>query len=188
MTQHSFAGRTGLGVVAAAGAVGLVAGLAANFGRKAIVQGAESLAGDWLDVLKAEHLMVIGLFDKVEETQPEQKIKRGALLAKIKYALSKHALQEENAVYPALRQADPAGASEKLFHDHAEIKTFLYELENMPKDDEQWLPRLRALRRLIEEHVREEEDVVFPSFREKMSEEQNSKLTAVMHKEGFKLA
>jgi hemerythrin superfamily protein len=174
--------------MAAAGAVGLVAGLAANFGRKALVQGAESLAGDWVDVLKAEHLMVIELFDKVEETQPDQKTRRAALLSKIKYALSKHALQEENAVYPAMRQADPEGAAEKLFHDHAEIKTYLYELETMPKDDPQWLPRLRAFRRLIEEHVREEEDVVFPAFRETMSEEQNAKLTALMHKEGFKLA
>jgi hypothetical protein len=36
--------------------------------------------------------------------------------------------------------------------------------------------------------MREEENEVFPTFRERLSEEQNAKITTLMNKEGFKFA
>ena len=41
---------------------------------------------------------------------------------------------------------------------------------------------------MIEEHMKMEEDEVFPRFRQTLSEEQNAKLTAMMSKEGWKMA
>ena len=58
----------------------------------------------------------------------------------------------------------------------------------MPNDSAEWLARVRDFRSMIKEHMRMEEDEVFPKFRNSLSEEQNSKLTAMMNKEGFKLA
>jgi hemerythrin superfamily protein len=68
------------------------------------------------------------------------------------------------------------------------VKTYLYELEGMAKDDPAWLARVRDFRAMIEEHMREEEDEIFPAFRERLSEEKNAELTALMNKEGFKFA
>lgn len=187
---HSMQGRAGagLGAVAGAAAFGLLAGLVADRGRKALVQGAEALAGDWFDVLKAEHLLVAELFEKLEATSEQETRKRALIFGKIKHALSKHAFQEENVIYPALRKADPDGAAKHLADDHFEIKSLLSEGEATPKDDPQFLPLVRRLRSVVEEHVREEEDEIYPAFRARMSDEEDARLTALMHKEGVKLA
>jgi hemerythrin-like domain-containing protein len=47
---------------------------------------------------------------------------------------------------------------------------------------------VRDFRQMIEGHMREEENDIFPRFRDMLSEEQNSRITAMMNKEGFKFA
>jgi hemerythrin superfamily protein len=58
----------------------------------------------------------------------------------------------------------------------------------MPKDGPDWLARVRDFRSMIQEHMRMEEEEVFPKFRNALSEEQNAKLSARMNKEGLKMA
>ena len=80
--------------VIAAAVAGAAVGLAANFGRKALVQGMGAAAGDWSDALAAEHKAVLAHFDALEATRDDQSFKRAHLLTKIKNALAKHALEE----------------------------------------------------------------------------------------------
>jgi hemerythrin superfamily protein len=176
------------GLLAAAAVAGAAVGLAANYGRKIVVQGLGATAGDWADVLAAEHRAVLALFDKVEATEDSQTWMRAHCLTKIKNALGKHALEEENAVYPALREANDAHDADALNAEHGYVKTYLYELENMPKSSPEWIERIRAFRELLEEHMRMEEDEVFPRLRTQLSEEQNAKLSAAVAREGMKLA
>ena len=176
------------GVLLGAAMAGAAVGLAANMGRKLFVQMGSGAAGDWYDALKAEHALTLAVFDKIEATDDSQTTLRSTLLAKLKYALTKHALQEENVVYPALRQANSAYDADHLEEDHGYVKTYLYELETMPKDSPEWLARVRDFRSMIQVHMREEEDEIFPRFRELLSDEQNKRITAMMHKEGFKFA
>ena len=75
-------------------------------------------AGDWDEVLAAEHKMTLALFDKMLATDETQKIKRGMLLTKLTHALDKHAHQEEMVVYPALREANEAGDADGLESEH----------------------------------------------------------------------
>ena len=58
----------------------------------------------------------------------------------------------------------------------------------MKRSDPAWLTTARELREKLEPHMRDEEDVVFPALREKLSDEENKRLTIAMNKEGFKLA
>lgn len=176
------------GALVGAAFAGAAVGLAANVGRKLFVQMTSASSGDWLDALTTEHEMALAIFDKIEETDDSQTTARAHLLAKLKYALSKHAIQEEMVIYPALRQADEAEEADDLGADHGYVKTYLYELETMAKVDPQWLARVRDFRTMIEEHMREEENDIFPRFRAKLSDDQNSKLTTMMNKEGFKFA
>lgn len=176
------------GALAAAAVAGAAVGLAANFGRKFLVQGIAATAGSWDEALKAEHQATLAIFDKIEATGDHQTMIRSHLLTKLKYALSKHAIEEENVVYPALRQANSAHDADALTSEHGYVKTYLYELENMAKDSPEWLARVRDFRSMIEEHMRMEEDEVFPALKDQMSEEQNAKLTALMNREGMKLA
>jgi hemerythrin superfamily protein len=176
------------GVLAAAAMAGAAVGFAANYGRKFLVQGVSAAAGDWADALKAEHDATLVLFDKIEATGDTQTGTRSALLAKLKYALGKHAHQEENVIYPALREANSAHDADALNAEHGYIKTYLYELETTPSDSPEWLARVRDFRSMIQEHMRMEEEEVFPKFRDTLTEEQNARLTAMMNKEGMKLA
>ncbi len=171
-----------------AAALGFVVGVAANSARKAAVQGAEAIAGDWLAVLKAEHKAVDTLFEALLKTGAQHKARRAALFAKIKWALMKHALQEETVVYPALKEAGGDAIAQHLYSDHAQIKIFISQIEQLPKDDPSWIERVREFQAWVANHVREEEDEIFPRFHDRMSPQQNGKLTLLLHREGLKLA
>ena len=176
------------GLLAAAAVAGAAVGLAANYGRKIVAQGLSAAAGDWADTLAAEHRAVLALFDKLEATEDSQTWMRAHLLTKIRNALGKHAIEEENAVYPALREANVSHDADALNSEHGYIKTYLYELDNMPKSSPDWIERVRAFRELLEEHIRMEEDEVFPRLRAELGEEGNARLSAAVAREGLKLA
>jgi hemerythrin superfamily protein len=186
-SAFSWGGRNA-GVLIGAAAAGAAVGLAANFGRKLFVQSLGAASGDWFDALKAEHEATLALFDTLLATRDDQGMTRSNLLAKIKYALTKHAHQEEAVIYPALRQANLAHDADALNAEHGYVKTYLYELENMANDSPEWLARVRDFRAMLEEHMRMEENEVFPAFRSALDENQNAKLSAAMNKEGFKMA
>jgi hemerythrin superfamily protein len=176
------------GVLIGAAVAGAAVGLAANMGRKLFVQMTSGATGDWVNALKTEHALTLAIFDKIEATDDSQTTMRSHLLAKLKYALTKHALEEENVVYPALRQANFATDADHLGEEHGYVKTYLYELETLPNDSPEWLARVRDFRQMIEGHMREEENEIFPKFRGLLSEEQSAQITAMMNKEGFKFA
>ena len=176
------------GMVVGAAVAGAALGLAANAGRKLLVQMTSAASGDWFDALKTEHALALAIFDKMEATDNSQTIMRTHLLAKLKYALSKHAIQEEMVIYPALRNASETEGADELTSEHGYVKQYLYELETTAKDDPEWLPRVCDFRVMIEEHMREEENEIFPAMRARLTDEENSKLTAMMNKEGFKFA
>ena len=175
------------GAIAAAAVAGVAAGFAANVGRKFIVQFATGRT-DWFESLRNEHEMTLAIFDKIEATRDDQTMMRGMLTMQLKHALSKHALEEENVIYPALREANEAADADHLNSDHGYVKTFLYELDNIPKESAAWIAKVREFRTMLESHIREEEERIFPEFHASLTEEQNKKLTAAMHKEGLKLA
>jgi len=188
MRHHTHNGSGhGAGMAVATAAVGFVAGLAASHARKAAAQAPALAAGDWVDALSAEHRMVEALFERLLATDDSQAGKRETLLAKIAYALTKHAVEEENTVYPALRAVD-AERAKHLFEDHADIKGFIYELRAMDAGTPAWLEKARAFQACIQHHVREEEDEVFPFFRSRMTDEENARLTRSLNWEGFKVA
>ena len=185
MSNTSNNGFSGL---AAGAAIGLIAGLAIPHARKAVMQGPSLMAGDWVDALKAEHRMVEKLFETLLQTSDDQMIKREMLLTKIAYALNKHAIEEENVIYPALAESARSAEAQHLTQDHAQVKTFIYDLRRISSTDPVWMARAREFWVSLQEHVREEEDEIFPALRASMSEDENAKLTKMMNWEGFKVA
>jgi iron-sulfur cluster repair protein YtfE (RIC family) len=183
--RHGGTSAIKLGLAAAAGAA---VGVVALFGRKTAAQAPTIFAGDWPQALAMEHKAVLKIFDAIEATQSRAVAKRTMLLAQLKHALIKHAIEEENVVYPALRDAGQREGAEQLIREHGDIKHFLYELENMPKNSPDFLAALGSFRSEIEAHVEDEEIRQFPELFASLSEEQNRKLTRAMNREGFKLA
>jgi len=174
-----------LGLMGAA-ALGVVAGLALGRGKKTVAQATTALHGDWLGVLKAEHRAVQKLLKAMTDTDFGDAARRTLLLEKIGDALTRHAVKEENILYPALREADPDRAA-GLYADHAEMKALLRELKELAPEDPQWERKARAYRKLIEGHIRAEEKVLFPPFHAALDPVANEKLTKQMNREGSKL-
>jgi hemerythrin superfamily protein len=179
---------SGFGKLAGATAAGAALGVLAMLGRKAAVQSPTALAGDWMDGLILEHKAVLALFDAMQATDEHNTTKRSILLMQMKHALAKHAVQEENVIYPALREAGKIDEADELNKDHGYVKQYLYELENMPNNSPLWTDKVAKFRADIEAHMQEEETDLFPMLRAQLSEEKNKLLTASMNKEGFKVA
>ena len=186
--RSAFSWGEGAGPIIAAGLAGAAIGFAANYGRKAIMQGMEATAGDWDEILTAEHDMALAIFDKMLTTDASQTFKRKMLFMKLCHALDKHAHEEEMVVYPALRQANDGYEADQLEVEHGHVKTFLFELEEIGPDANNWLEKVREFRALVAEHAAMEEQQVFPRFKKSMDEEQNARITAMVNKDGFWMA
>ena len=176
------------GALVGAAIAGAAIAVAANLGRRAIMQGMSASAGDWDEVLAAEHDAALMIFDKLLVTDDSQTFKRTMLVKRLTHALDKHAHEEEHVVYPALREANDVKDADTLEAEHGYVKTFLYELNEMEKGSAEFLPKVREFRDMVEEHARMEEEQVFPSFKKDLSPEQNDRITSLVNREGFKMA
>src|SRR5437868_15288421 len=186
--RSAFSWSEGAAPVIAAALGGAVIGFAANYGRKAFMQGMEAMAGDWDEILAAEHDTALGIFDKMLATDETQTFKRKMLLMKLTHALDKHAHQEEMVVYPALREANDAADADRLEGEHGVIKTFIFELNEMGPSSSSWLENVREFRQLVSEHAHMEEEEVFPRFKQDMDEEQTAHITSLVNRDGFWMA
>jgi hemerythrin superfamily protein len=186
--RSAFSWGESAGPIVAAAIGGMALGFAANYGRKALMQGMEAAAGDWDEILASEHEMALSIFDKMLATDETQTFKRKMLLMKLTHALDKHAHQEEMVVYPALREANEAVDADHLEGEHGYIKTFIYELNEMGGEAPRWLEKVREFRRLVSAHAHMEEEQVFPRFKQALDEEQNARITSLVNRDGFWMA
>lgn len=186
--RSAFSWGESAGPLLSAALAGVAIGFAANYGRKALMQGMEAAVGDWDEILAAEHDMALAIFDKMLATDQTQTFKRKMLLMKLTHALDKHSHQEEMVVYPALREANEVVSADQLEGEHGYIKTFIYELNKMGPDSGTWLEKVREFRDLVSRHAHMEEEEVFPRFKQDMNEEQNARVTSLVNRDGFWMA
>ncbi|HET6468290.1 MAG TPA: hemerythrin domain-containing protein [Geminicoccaceae bacterium] len=185
-TDGWLSGRTMAAMVGGA-AVALVASrvlpplLAQLAGTARAALGRDPFAG-----LIADHRDFLSLLERMERTEARGRpvFQRTQLLVRLKRGLAAHAMAEEDVVYPLLH--DEAKAEHDAMHlygEHADMKMHLYWLEQMPKDHPQWVARVRELRRLIEEHARQEEEVEFPRLRALMDERAGRRVSGQVQRE-----
>jgi len=184
-SRSAFSFGEGAGPIIAAALGGAAIGIAANYGRKFVTQAMTGVAGDWDEVLATEHKLTLAVFDKMLATDSSQTWKRTMMLMQLTHMLDKHAHEEEMVVYPALRDAGQALEADQLNGEHGYIKTFLYELGQMGPDSPTWLEKVREFRTLVAQHAKMEEEQVFPTFKQNLTEEQNAKITGLVNKDGF---
>ena len=134
------------------------------------------------------HEATLAIFDQIEKTEDKHTTRRAILLTQLKHALTKHAMEEENAVYATLRTHGQVDEADHLNKDHGYVKQYLFELSAMATHHPQFLPKIRDFRAMLETHMREEEEKVFPKLRSLLSEEENATLTKAMNQEGLKIA
>lgn len=125
-----------------------------------------ALGEDPFEGLIREHRTLLSLLIRMEETPATNPAKRLFLFLKFKRTIAKHAMAEEDVVYPLLHEsADRAEASEKLYKEHADMKIHLFTLQQSIKDEERWKTHVKALREEIQRHADQEEQEEFPRLR-----------------------
>ena len=150
----------------------------ANGATRALV-GQDPFAG-----LIREHRQLLALLDKMENTPVTRCLRRGTLFYLFKRKIGKHAMAEEDVVYPMLTDdAERANAARKLYEEHGRMKVLLFELEQSIKDDQGWLRAVRGLRNEIEPHAHQEENVEFPALRERIDKARKVKLARKIYQE-----
>ena len=177
-----------IGVAVGAGLAGLAVGLLANLGRKLAAGSVARAKGDWDDILIAEHRAVSAIFDELENSRHDQVAKRKALVGKLKAALTRHAVQEEMVIYPALILSEAAGEHSDPYADHAQMKRWLNNLEHSIIATPGFMSQVAALRKLIDEHVAAEEQDLFPALKAAKSVAENERLTRELCEERQKFA
>jgi hemerythrin superfamily protein len=170
-------------------AIGMAAGMAVVQAKKFASQAATTaLAVDWFEAVKHEHKIIRCYFEKLLATDEKDVIGRTRLLKALERTLGKHAFEEENVIYPALRMVGRPQDARALEHEHADMRCALYELSVTAHDHPKWIERARSFEAEVQEHMLDEEQKIFPAFHAQMSKAKNAKLSRMLHMQGMKLA
>ena len=139
---------------------------------------------DPFDRLIQDHRRILSVLDQMQEVPENHRGKRMKLFLSLKRTLAKHALAEEDIVYPLLHDdVHEIEQSKHLYEEHADIKIHLFELERMLMNNQNWSRRVESLRDLIERHVRDEEEVEFPKLRESLDNQRRRTLSQNIRRE-----
>lgn len=130
-------------------------------------QAAAALAGERgiFNRLKGEHQEVSMLMKRCASTDTtDGGVKeRVDLYEKIRAELLAHATAEEEVFYSALEQiAETKGLALRSREQHDQVERILMDLDSLGADEPAWMERFGDLVRGVEEHVREEEEHLFP--------------------------
>ena len=130
----------------------------------------EQTSQDAITLLREDHRTVVELFQQIEgipsdaPSDSEQMKQRRALFEQVSEELSRHAMAEEELLYPLIRVKVPNGdqLADHALDEHQEVKETLARLEKMSLDNLDFEGEFRSLMTTIKDHVNEEESQLFP--------------------------
>ena len=128
-------------------------------------------------MLRADHKLVSGLFEKYEKSHTTMEKKR--LVELICNELSVHVQVEEEIFYPAVKAAlkDKLLVPEAMV-EHASLKALIAEVEGVEPDGEMFDAKIKVLGEYVKHHVKEEQNEMFPQA--KASDVDMNELGAMM--------
>jgi len=178
-----------IGAAGAAGAaaLGVVAGLVLSGAKRTAKKAGLALSGDWERQLKAEHRTVRKLLKAMVDSRLGDAVERASLVASADEVLTRHAMEEENVIYPALTTAGAGDAVGLLFAEHAEIKTLLRALHELSFEAPDWAECAARLRKLFLRHIKAEEQL-FPALHQSGDRNRNKALTTLVRREAVRMS
>jgi len=135
-----------------------------------------SVVNDVYQMLKDDHKNVKGLLNETLENDDPSKF------PKIRRELEAHMLGEEKYLYPAIRKDETFLVLEG-YEEHELSKKLLYEMDKLDKNDEHWMPKMKVLQEIIEHHIDEEENELFPKAKEILSKDQERHIMGQIRRE-----
>lgn len=118
--------------------------------------------GNVIEELTTDHREVESLFEQIETRTADDRERRN-LADVLTMELVRHAVAEEEHLYPAVRRYvdDGDDLADKELDDHREIEQLLKELEGCEPGDARFDALIAQLKSSVTAHVRDEEDRLF---------------------------
>ena len=126
---------------------------------------------DAVELLERQHREVEAMFERFENMTDRAKVSKKKLADEICNALIMHTTIEEEIFYPATREASKASEEtddmiDEAVVEHASAKDLIAQILEMDPDDDLYDAKVKVLSELVEHHVEEEEEEMFPKARE----------------------
>lgn len=122
---------------------------------------------DAITLLTAQHREVHEMFEKFENMTDRAKVSKKKLADEICQALIMHTTIEEEILYPALREAgDTEDMVDEAVVEHASAKDLIAQVQEMDPGDDLYDAKVKVLGELVDHHVEEEEEEMFPKMKE----------------------
>lgn len=138
---------------------------------------------DPIALLKADHRRLGVVLKAMQAARTDAR--RTALIEDAAQQLEAHTSIEEHILYPAFRAAAKTARDRQLFHEateeHHAVDMILPEVKRAVGDADVYAARAKVLKELIEHHVEEEHEIMFPRARRILSAD-------AMHQLGLQIA
>ncbi|MGW7356258.1 hemerythrin domain-containing protein [Streptomyces sp. NPDC054802] len=133
--------------------------------------------GSVIEELTSDHREVQSLFDRIQAL-PRDDQQRRELADQMTIELVRHAVAEEEYLYPAVRRhvADGAALADKELEDHARVEELLKDLEGAEPGQSTFDTAMARLVATVTEHVQDEEGRLFPLLQEACTSERLNEL------------
>ena len=123
---------------------------------------------DAIELLTQQHREVKEMFDRFENMTDRAKVSKKKLADEICNALIMHTTIEEEIYYPATREAseETEDMVDEAVVEHASAKDLIAQIMEMDPGDDLYDAKVKVLGEMIEHHVKEEEEEMFPKTRQ----------------------
>ena len=120
------------------------------------------------EIITMDHRKTDTLFMEIASTDDPQKLQE--FFGQLYKDLSVHAEAEEQIVYPAVRSY--YGNTQELFDEQAQMKQMLAQIKALNPTSSDFKAQIKQLQTVVQDHVKEEENDMFPQIRRHLSEAQ----------------
>ncbi|GAB2595866.1 hemerythrin domain-containing protein [Streptomyces capparidis] len=126
--------------------------------------------GDVIAELTTDHREVEEMLEQLLAVPPGDQARRD-IVDRLTIELIRHAVAEEEHLYPAVREhlAEGDALADKELADHAEVERILKDLEGLDPTDARFEQLVARLRTTVGEHVEDEERRLFVMLRDACS-------------------
>jgi hemerythrin superfamily protein len=139
---------------------------------------------DAIKLLKQQHRLVEGLFEKFESTEEDDQ--KQQIFFEIADNLAVHATIEERWFYPAVRARQTEEQLEEAYDEHLDVKKLI--LEAMRATEAPGFDgRVAAIKGAVEHHVEEEEEELFTEVEKIMTTDALEALGQQMEAEAMQM-
>jgi len=137
-----------------------------------------------IDMLVQDHVRVKDILTQLSESSERALKKRADLLAKLEMELIIHTHLEEEILYPAFKQAGSKEQDIMYYEAKEEHRTVdslvLPDLKATDPGTPEFAGRVKVCKELLEHHIEEEEEEMFPQCEELLGSDQLEELGAQM--------